>query len=256
VIGVEDSRLVKIRALLATAESLARGGNREAAASYNAKAQELMTRWAIDEALLDQPDRTDHEIGITKVWLPYSPYQGPQETLLGVVSRVNSCKVVFYQERCGPENKRGQWAHIAGFTSDRRVVEVLYTSLLLQAAGEFAAPDIQRRMAVETSHPGHRIRWRNAFMTGYIRAVAPRLEAAFRTTVSRAETSTPGVGLVLVDRRAQVTEWSDKEFGSVRTLRSNCGQGAASASAAGRAAGARADIGQPRVAPRIALEAG
>lgn len=259
-----NARLEKIRALIATAESFTRGGNHEAAASYQAKAQELMTKWSIEEAqLAGLRDAGSIEIGVTYLWEPFSPYQEPKIQLIDAIARHNGCKTP-ETKGCWREdpnstaptyylrlvrNAKGQpikhtKIHLIGRPRDREFVEMLYTSLLLQAQIEFESKAVQEQMAAQTSHPGHRIRWRNSFIQGYVSGVDARLREAKRTVVN----STPGAALVLADASKLVDGWIKGEYGKLGKGRlPQSGGGFGAARMAGTAAGLRADIGQARV---------
>ncbi len=116
--------LERIRALLAKAESTEFP---EEADSLTSKAQELMTRHAIDDALLaahgagrssgEQPSAT--RIGID------DPYAAAKAALLAVIGDASNCRAVW--------SKNFGFSTVFGYAGDLVSVELLYTSLLLQA---------------------------------------------------------------------------------------------------------------------------
>lgn len=255
-----DSRLEKIRALIATAESFTRGGNHAAAASYNAKAQELMTKWSIEEAqIAGMRNAGSTDIDVTYLWEPYSPYQEPKIQLLSTVARHNNCQVLVtkgcyrstgrdgtFRDRYYTNSKGGaqKWVkiHVIGRQRDREFTEMLYTSLLVQCETEFQSREVQDRMAAQTFHPGHRIRWRNSFVQGYSLGVGRRLLDAKQTVIN----ATPGAALVLADSSQAVTQWVGEKYGKLGAGKgSNAGGGAGLLE--GREAGLRADVGQSRI---------
>jgi hypothetical protein len=247
----EQERILdKVRKLLAKAEGT---NNQHEAEAFTAKAQELITEWAITDAMV-AANRGAHSAKATTatIVIDYSPYQGPKEAMLDVVARANNCRVVLaatvdQERRKGNGYQRVSEATIIGFPADLQAVEILFTSLLLQAERAFLAPDVQVAMAIETSHPGHRIRWRNAFTLGYISGVRHKLAEAKKAAETKAEASTPGVALVLADRKGLVEQRTVELFPHLRANKMSAGQGAGTAAGHGRIAGKNADLGQPRV---------
>lgn len=252
-----DSRLEKIRALIATAESFTRGGNHAAAASYNAKAQELMTKWSIEEAqLAGARSASSTDIGVSYIYEHFNPYQEPKLQILYYVANHNNCRVLATKgvahrdsegrlilDRNGRSAKHTK-VHVIGRERDRQFVEMLYTSLLVQLETEILAPAIQERMAREAPKPGNRIKWRNSFVLGYGRGVDSRLQEAKRTVVD----ATPGAALVLADSSKAIDAWIENTYSKLRKGRnSQSGNGYYGAQAEGAVAGRRADVGQTRV---------
>lgn len=256
-----DKRLDKIQKLLAKAE---RTNHPEEAAAFTAKAQELMTLWAVDDAMLQaarkgaEPEKLERRF----VDIDYSPYQTPHEQLLMVVCRTNDVEVVFTKvydfartTKSGRGYQQVSRAHLFGHTIDLDFATMLYTSLLLQAEREFRTDEVQFRMKMETSHPGHRIKWRNSFNQGFAHAVAKRLKAAKDATLRQAETiHGTGMALALIDRRTLVKASVADAFPRLRTKQANAG-GVAGGQSAGVVAGNRADLGGKGVgsAPKGAL---
>src|SRR6266571_5058578 len=121
-IGEADTRILgKIRALLAKAESTEFP---EEAEALSARAQELMAKHSIDHALLAaQSGNRDKPAGRR---LPVdNPYESPKATLLHAVAQANRCRSV-WQKALGIST-------VIGFPSDLDAVELLFTSLLVQA---------------------------------------------------------------------------------------------------------------------------
>ena len=121
-IGDADTRILgKIRALLAKAESTEFP---EEAEALSARAQELMAKHSIDHALLAvQSGNRDKPAGRR---LPVdNPYESPKATLLHAVAQANRCRSV-WQKALGIST-------VIGFPSDLDAVELLFTSLLVQA---------------------------------------------------------------------------------------------------------------------------
>jgi len=118
----QDGRILeKVRALLAKAESTTFP---EEAEALSAKAQELMARHSIDEAMVGAAEGfPDAPAGVR---LPVDePYAGAKSILLSVVASTNRCRAVWSKELA--------FSTVLGFASDLAFVEILYTSLLVQA---------------------------------------------------------------------------------------------------------------------------
>src|SRR5205085_8849657 len=96
------------------------------AESLTAKARELMTRHAVDAALLEAgPSSPGIEVGTRRVHVA-DPYVRAKMQLLAAVAEANDVRLVWYQ-RLGIAN-------LVGGRQDLDAVELLFTSLLLQVA--------------------------------------------------------------------------------------------------------------------------
>lgn len=243
----KTNRLDKIRALLAKAEGT---NHPPEAQAFTAKAHDLMIQWGIEDAELQAAGRKAEDtgsIGVTRVWMPYSPYQTPHIWLLTGIAKAVDCRTVKYTGAVRKNTKgsydKGSWMHIIGFERDRDFTEAMYTSLMLQAESEFQSDAVQEQMFAETSHPGHRIRWRNAFMAAFARRVNTRMWEARKGARDEVAEST---ALVLRDRKTAVDNWVDDNVGPLsKGARSGMGGGAGSL--AGDRAGRKADIGSAKV---------
>jgi hypothetical protein len=219
-----DAKLERVRALLAKAEATTFEAEAEA---YTAKAQELISRHSIDEALLAGA-------GGTPV-LPYArrigvdhPYESEKASLLDSVARANRCHVVWSPEF--------GFATVFGFDADIDAVDLLHTSLLVQA----------HRAMARTEPPGGKAgrarlkTFRQSFLVGYAVRIGERLAEANRAALDQA--GDPAALLpVLASRDLQVKAARDRSF--PRTSR---GRGFRVASLegweSGRAAADRADL--------------
>ena len=87
-----DRRLATIRGLLAKAEAT---DFPEEAEAFFAKASELISRWAIDEAMLwNGADRSGREQPDELQLVVHSPYLAQKAVLIGCVARANGCQAV------------------------------------------------------------------------------------------------------------------------------------------------------------------
>ena len=188
-----DSRiLVRVRALLAKAESTTFP---EEAEALTAKAQELMARHAIDDAMVDAQTggSGDEPVGV-RVQVD-APYASPKSLLLTEVASANRCRAVW-------SNDLG-FSTIFGFESDTDFVDMLYTSLLVQATRAMVAAGSQA-----DRYGRSRTRsFRTSFLVSYATRIGQRLRAA--EAASRAAAAEDyGVALVpvLADRSSAVDD--------------------------------------------------
>lgn len=159
--GLDARMLARVRALLAKAESTEFD---EEAEALTAKAQELITRHAIDEVLLHAGD----DVGDPSVRrIPVDdPYADAKSSLLAEVARANRCRVV-YTPDCG-------WVTAFGYQGDLDAVELLAASLLAQATSAMA-----RQGSVRDAAGRSRTRsFRRSFLLGFAHRIGQRLAAA------------------------------------------------------------------------------
>ena len=226
----DDARVLRrIRALLAKAESTEYPDEAEA---LTAKAQELMTRHAVDAALLDAggtPQRAD--VATRRVHVD-DPYVRAKTQLLGAVADANGVRLVWYQSL--------GIANLVGLAADLDAVELLFTSLLLQVGQALAAAE---RAAGRRS--GSRS-FRRAFLLGYAGRIGERLTSA-RERATAAAAAEQGVDLlpVLRSRQVAVDDVFTELFPRVRSTRSRSSMDAGGYWA-GRAAAESADVGSRR----------
>ena len=197
--GDTDPVLERIRALLAKAEST----DFEAESlAFTAKAQELMTRHAIDLAMVERlsADEADAPVAVR---VPVdAPYADAKSWLLQVVAKASRCRSVFHS--------RLDLSTIVGFPTDVSAVELMFTSLLVQAQTAMAE-------AAANAPAGTRTRsqsYRSAFLLSYTDRIADRLAEINRSVMAEAET-THGRSLlpVLASREDRVDQAVDERFG-------------------------------------------
>jgi hypothetical protein len=120
---VDDRILARVRALLAKAESTTFPAEAE---TFTAGAHALMARHRIDHALLAAGDRpSDERPGAQRLGVD-NPYEWPKVCLLNSVAKPNDCRVVWHRSL--------GFCTVLGHLGDLQAVEVLFTSLLVQAA--------------------------------------------------------------------------------------------------------------------------
>jgi Protein of unknown function (DUF2786) len=158
-----DQRMLdRVRGLLAKAESTEFA---EEAEALTAKAQELMARHSIDYALLAvETGSRDAPVGI-RIGID-NPYELAKSALLHHVSAANRCKATW--------SKALGFSTVLGFQSDLEAVELLYTSLLVQATRAMvqAGPRRDRRGRSSTRS------FRQSFLQAYAVRIGQRLHEA------------------------------------------------------------------------------
>jgi hypothetical protein len=192
-----DAKLERVRALLAKAEATTFPAEAEA---YTAKAQELISRHSIDEALLAAGGDTAVVPYARRIGVDH-PYESEKASLLHSVARANRCHVVWSPEF--------GFATVFGFDADIDAVDLLHTSLLVQA----------HRAMARTEPPGGkagRVRlksFRQSFLVGYAVRIGERLAEASRAALDQAGDPAALVP-VLASRDVQVREARDRSFPS------------------------------------------
>lgn len=195
--GHDPRMLEKVRALLAKAESTTYP---EEAEALSAKAQELMARHSIDDAVVAAGEGGQDPPGGLR--LPVDdPYAKAKSVLLSVVAAANRCRAV-WSEGLG-------FSTVIGFDGDLQAVEVLYTSLLVQATSAMVAAGRH----VDRSGRSRTRSFRQAFLLAYATRIGHRLRAA-EAAVQAAAAEAYGAALlpVLADREAAVDAARDAAF--------------------------------------------
>ena len=158
-----------ISALLKQAESTTYP---EEAKTFSAKAQTLMAKWAIDDAMLGAVDGIDSlNIDVETMDIEADALGEMRGTLLYVIGLYNSTRVVREQ----PRNEVGDTVyrmHLVGAESDRHWTQTLYLSLVVQANAESA-------MAWMMSEPDERPQaFSQSFLQGYNSAIRAKMKEA------------------------------------------------------------------------------
>ncbi|MGQ0575884.1 MAG: DUF2786 domain-containing protein [Pseudonocardia sp.] len=227
-------KLDTIRKLLAKADG---AGTPAEAETYTAKAVELMARHGIDSALLGAARPGHDEIGAQRIGMD-DPYSAGKARLLAWTAGALRCRAVLHTAYGG----RVEAVTVFGFAADRERVELLYTSLLLQAGGQLVAlrpPGVGESVAA----------YRRSWLYGFADEVRRRLvEAESRAQREHAGPGpgVPGLALVLADRSDRVEQAYAAAFPGLTRARpaSYSGSGFGHGAAAGR----RADLGRAAVA--------
>ena len=191
--AIDERILRRIRALLAKAESTTFPAEAE---TFTAGAQAMMARHSIDHALLADLDHgpcgqpSGRRIGID------NPYEGPKALLLGAVAEANRCRTVWSREL--------GFSTAIGFPTDLDAVELLFTSLLVQATTAMmqAGPRTDQYGRSRTRS------FRQSFLTAYASRIGQRLVESTGAQTTKAATEPAGRNLlpVLAARSEAVDE--------------------------------------------------
>ena len=198
--GSERSRVLnRIRTLLAKAEATEFAAEAE---TFTAKAQDLMTRHAIDEALLRASGDVAIDIRGVRVHV-HNPYAGEKVSLLNQVARANRCRAVW--------NKPLGLVTVLGTPVDVDQVEMLFTSLLIQATRAMAEAGARRAGSFDRSAS-----FRRSFLMAYAVRIGERL-----TETSTAAAASYGAELVpVLQRQTDAVEAEfDRLFPQTRSAR-------------------------------------
>jgi len=191
-----DAKLERVRALLAKAEATTFPAEAEA---YTAKAQELISRHSIDEALLAAGGEVDVVPYARRIGVDH-PYENEKASLLNSVARANRCHVVWSPEF--------GFATVFGFDADIDAVDLLHTSLLVQAHRAMASTEPRGKAGRARLK-----NYRQSFLVGYAVRIGERLAEASRAALDQAGDPAALVP-VLASRDVQVREARDRSFPS------------------------------------------
>src|SRR6201991_1189958 len=237
-------KLDTIRKLLAKAERAATAAEAE---TYTA--MELMARHGVDAALLAVARPGSDRIGPQRIAME-NPYSAGKARLLGWTASALGCRWVLHGARGG----KVAAVTVFGHATDRERVELLYTSLQLQATSQL--------VRVRPPWPGEAVApHRRSWLAGFATEIHRRLVAAEQRAAEQAEAVPErgrpdgmSVALVLADRRARVDTAFAAAFPQLAPARRSVLSGSGFDSGVG--AGRRADIGAGvglRAAPRRAV---
>jgi hypothetical protein len=216
-----DDVLARIRKLLAVAEHPTTPAF-EADAAARA-AERLMSKYAVDAALLEAATPT----GVrpqSRTLTVETPYATAKTMLVGAVANAYGVRAITHRST-GPVRMT-----LVGFAADLQIVDLLYTSLLLQATTALRRQRSRGRA------------FRRAFLIGFAAEVGQRLAAAHQEAM--ADTGTASTELVLRDRRREVEDAVREQFPRLRTSRATVSD--ANGLVAGRRSGADANLGAHR----------
>ncbi|MET1038084.1 MAG: DUF2786 domain-containing protein [Aeromicrobium sp.] len=182
--------LSKVRSLLAKAESTEFPAEAEA---FTAKAQDLMTRHAIDEALLAADAGESIDVRGTRVLID-QPYATEKATLLHVVAEANRVRAVW--------NDFASCVTLVGLPVDVEQVDLLFTSTLVQATRSMT------QAALSSA----------AFRRAFLHAFAVRVGERLTTSAEHAVASYGSALVPVLERQAEaIDEEVDRLFPRLTT---------------------------------------
>jgi hypothetical protein len=202
--AVSEKTFARVRALLAKAESTTYEAEAE---TFTSAAQSLMAKYNIDAAMLDaQPGGAEAPAGI-RVGID-APYEHPKAVLLDRVAEANRCRVIWSKEL--------GFATVLGFWADLSWVEVLFTSLLVQAQTALVNSGTKK-------HGTGRSRsktFRQSFLSAFASRIGERLAEATAGAVAQ-ESDSRGTDLVpvLAAREQEVEQAVERMFPNLASHR-------------------------------------
>jgi hypothetical protein len=209
--------LARVRKLLDVAEHPnTPAGEADAAAQA---AERLIAKYAIDEALLEAGAATRSTPEVQTIVID-APYASAKTVLVSAVAAAHGVRAITHS---GNSPVR---LSLVGFRSDLQLVDLLYTSLLLQATTSLRRQSVTGRA------------FRRAFLIGFASEVGDRLRAARADAV--ASTGAPSTALVLRDRDEAVEAATRQQFPRLRSARLTVSDGRGLH--AGRRSGATANL--------------
>lgn len=183
----EHPKLAQVRALLAKAESTQFD---EEAEALSAKAQQLISRYALEQLVSRSHDPGGEGPGVRRLWLD-APYVGAKAILVDEVAAANRCRSAV-AERFG-------FCVLVGSGADLDAVELLVTSLLVQADTAM----LRQGRRVDTAGRSRTRSFRQSFLVGYAHRIGERLSAATEAAAGEHDAS---LLPVLRDHETRVTE--------------------------------------------------
>ena len=204
--SVSAKTLATIRGLLAKAEGTSFPAEAEA---FAMKAQELMTRYSIDAAMLDTRHGSDLAAGVrARRFHLEQPYAKEKVSLLATVGSLNNVRIV-YQTVYG-------MANAVGFEGDLEMTDLLFTSLLVQASRSLTITTKTAPRSSRASSPA----FRRAFWLSYADRIGERLTAAHERA-EQESVGTHGTALVplLKERRDAIDARVDALFGRLLPMK-------------------------------------
>ncbi|HEY8523808.1 MAG TPA: DUF2786 domain-containing protein [Acidimicrobiales bacterium] len=202
--GPADPRILhRVRSLLAKAESTTFP---EEAEALTAKAQELMARHAIDAAVLEAERGTGPDVAARRLAVD-DPYAAPKAILLEAIASANRCRSVW--------SKGYGYATVFGAEGDLDAVELLYTSLLVQAARAMLSEGPGSARGPKGA--GRTRSFRQSFLVAFATRIGARLREAVEAATDAYAEEHDNLLPVLAERRDAAEAACEEAFPHVRS---------------------------------------
>lgn len=230
-----DQKVSVIEKLLAKAEST---NSEHEAEALMAKAQEMMVRYGIEQAMIDArraSEGTATEQIITKENLLKGSRYNVQMMYLG------HWLAPIFNLRTYKWGKGDRlYLAVVGFESDVAQWQRLFDSLRLQAM-TFMGQWWRESGRTETGWA--QTKEKRAYLMGWTQTASGRAKTMHEKVVSEAKASGTGTEVVLASRKARVDQWVDQNLSLTQARGRGQAQGGWASRAAGAADGARANVG-------------
>ncbi len=201
----DDPVLAKVRALLAKAESTSFDAEAEA---LTAKAQQLMARHAIDEAIARNVGGARAERPTARRFAVDDPYASAKSRLLSAVAATNGGRSVWYEEFA--------LMAVVAFEADLDAIDTLFTSLLVQGTRAMLA----KGKVVDGRGRSRTRSFRQSFLLAFADRIHERLVQATTAACHEAEEElATSVLPVLAGRDGEVNDAVEAMFPNTRRMR-------------------------------------
>lgn len=249
---LREKKMRQIRGLLDKAESPA--VTEEERESLVAKAMELMTRYQIERGDLGEGSAVNAgSVERRKFWVTRNPYMvGKEQLIIKTAKAFGMMSVLLKGQYQRDEDgnmaldAKGEWipgeyVEVMGFPEDLEMLDVMYTSLLMQVTRGI---DRDRdKMLAACPHPGNQIPWKNNWTCGFADEVSRRLAEARREVAQDVGASG---AMVLVRSEDAIADAFKEAYPRLRSSRRRMARDYA-AYGAGTRAGKSADLNRTRV---------
>jgi Protein of unknown function (DUF2786) len=192
--------LGRVRALLANAEA---ADSPDEAEALTTRAQELLATRSLDDVLMAAGDEPARRVAASgRRLFVDSPYEVAKTDLLDAVATANRCRVVWH--------KSLGLSTVFGFPGDLDAVELLFSSLLVQAGTAM----VQVGPPHDQGGPARTRSLRQSFLASYAQRIGERLAEAAGAAERQAVADSTDAGLlpVLAARQRVVDEAVGKMF--------------------------------------------
>lgn len=226
----QQRNLERARELLKRAEH--NGTTAAEAEACTEKAYAILRKYRIDKAMIDMARGKTEDLStvITRMIKVAAPYAKESAVLLNTIANHLSCQALILTT----EWRKGVRVAVYGLGDDPELVELLFTSLRVQATGAMLAAKGRSGEDLAT--------FRGSFMRGFTEALSSRFSQIRENARAAEDAVAHGQASIALRTRAETVAAYIRErfpaLGSVDT-----GRCSGSGSGAGYAAGSAADIG-------------